>query len=276
MKKSTFNSLILAGLLISVSATSHGALLFSQGVDSLTVGNLNGQAGFSAMTDAQIVTGGLSYSNGDITVAGGSQHISTAGLVPGNNVVYSNTFAAQSGTVYFSIVMDWTNQGNDDFLFFGLSDAASSSILNSGGLVIHNQGTAEGTVSGRIRNDGFANTTTTSTGFDFGINTSSPVMIVGSLSKVASTNYNTLNLWVNPSSLTEGVSDLTVTRDMGIASGLDTLYFFSGAANENDEVLGQDNILIGTTYETVVPEPGSFGLILGLAFSVVVLLRRRR
>ncbi|MBC8001660.1 MAG: hypothetical protein H7X97_03635, partial [Opitutaceae bacterium] len=166
-----------------------------------------------------------------------------------------NTFASQSGTVYFSFALTWTNQEQDDFLYFALSNDADLSPValgNSAGVVINGFTGAAGRVGGRIRNDSTGNTTQTTSGFSGGgTNTSTTQFYVGSLSKVSSTNYNTLKLWLNPTTTTEGPHTHTITQDMGIASGLDTFYFFTGAGNESNEVIKLDSIRIGLTYSDV-------------------------
>jgi hypothetical protein len=53
----------------------------------------------------------------------------------------------------------------------------------------------------------------------------------------------------------KGAPDVTVTRDIGISSGLDTFFYFSGSANESDETMKVDNLRIGTTWTDVMPSP---------------------
>lgn len=271
---------IALGLLVAASSTQ-SAVLYQETFESRTNGDLNGQGGFTAMTQTDVQTGGLSYASGAVNVPGGSKNVTITGLPAGanNNYAFTNTFAPQSSTVYFAVAMTWTDQQADDFLYFALSDDFDSSPVvlgNSAGIVINGfGGTNAGQIGGRIRDNSFANTTQTSAGVIVGNSTSTPQYIVGSLSKVSSTNYNTLKLWVNPTSLTEGAATLTITRDMGISSGVDTFFFFSGAGNENNETMKFDNISIGTTYADViaVPEPAAIGF---LAASGLVMGRRRR
>ncbi|MCC5848551.1 MAG: PEP-CTERM sorting domain-containing protein [Verrucomicrobia bacterium] len=268
----TYRSLVATLLLLGATA-AHGTLIFSEDFENRNLGDLDGQAGFEAMDEAQVVSGGLSYSSGNVSVPQGTRNFFVDGPPAANNWVYSNTFSAQTGAVYFSVLMEWTNQTQDAFLFFALSDGVNqdSPLANSGGFYVNQQGT----FFGRIRDDSFANTTNESTDISGGQNTSTTQMAVGRLSKDGTTNYNTLDLWINPDSLSEGTPDATVSRDMGI-SELTTFYFFSGASNQNNQTVSMDNIMIGSSYDSVViPEPGTL-VLLGIALSAVALFGRRR
>ena len=259
--------------LLLLGGIASGAIIYSENFDNLNNGDLHGQEGFVAMDEAQVVPGGLSYSNGNVVVPQGTKNFFIEGPeVVQNNWVYSNTFSTQSNAVYFSVLLEWSNQTQDSFLFFALSDGVnqSTALANSGGFVVNQQGT----FFARIRDDSFANTTNESTGVQAGNNTSAPQMAVGRLSKEASTNYNTLSLWINPDSLTEGTPDVTISRDMGI-SELTTFYFFSGASNESNQTVAMDNITIGSSYDSVViPEPGTL-LLVGIALGSLMLFRRK-
>lgn len=260
-RRKTLQSRFLAGsaALALGCISGRGAEILNQGFESLSAGDLNGQAGYSAMAQADVVSGGLSYSNGAVAFPGGTKCVAFTGLTPANNWVFSRTFPAQSGTVYFALVMTWTGQGDNDMLLFALSNDADGSpvaLANSAGVYINRNLTfMDGLISARMRGNSTADTTAISTGKAGGNSTSSPQLIVGSLSKTASASYNTLRLWVNPSTFTMGPPDATVTRDIGLSSGLDTLLLFSGASNENDEVVKVDNIRIGTAWADVMPFP---------------------
>ncbi|MEX2382270.1 MAG: PEP-CTERM sorting domain-containing protein [Opitutales bacterium] len=277
MKKLLFPCMIA---LAFITSTSQASLLYSQDFETLTNGTLAGQAGFTSDPGPVTVeSGGLTYSDGAVSVPGGTKNI-TLSPTGANNWAFVNTFAPQSDTVYFSIAMTWTNQTENDFLYFALSDGGSEKAValgNSGGIVINKFETAQGSIGGRIRGDTSGDTTSTpdGTASTSGENTTSPQFLVASLSKVSSTNYDTLNIWVNPSTLTEGTPTHTITQDMGIDGGLDTFYFFTGGGNETDEVVDMDSIRIGTTYDAVViPEPGTL-VLLGIALTSLAVFRRR-
>lgn len=234
-------TVIAGGIACALSgAPALGAILYMQNDESLILGGLNGQDGYTAMAQTQVASGGLSYTNGDVVVDGGARSLYFKKPAGGaNDWAFSRTFPAQSGPVYFAIAMTWTSQENDDMLLFALSNDADSSPValgNSAGVHINLNGTqTAGLINGRIRGNTTSETTATSSGKAGGKNTASPQFIVGCIDKESSTNYNRLRLWVNPTSYREGASDVTITRDIGIDSGLDTFYFFSGSGNDAGE-----------------------------------------
>jgi hypothetical protein len=253
-------TIIAGGLaLLLNSVPVQGAILHEQDFEALSLGSLSGQDGYTAMAQAQVASGGLTCTNGDVSVAGGAKCVAFSGLpISVNNWVFSRTFAEQSGTVYFSLAMTWTNMKEDkDMLLFALSNDVHTSpvaLANSAGVHINFNGTfVPGLINGRIRGNTTGDTTATSSGKAGGANTTSPQFIVGCIDKDSSTNYNRLRLWVNPTSYKEGTPDVAVTRDIGISSGLDTFFFFSGADNQGNETMKADNIRIGTTWADVMP-----------------------
>ncbi len=269
--------LIALGL---AATSSRATLLYSQDFEMLANGNLDGQGGLTALAAAQVVDGGgLSYAAGDVDAPGASKHVTFTGLNPANNWVFTGSIAPQSDTVYFSLAMTWSNQTENDFLYFALSDGGSGKSValgNSGGIVINRFVNTNGAIGGRIRGNTVGDNSQEFASVANGNAALTPQYIVASLSKKdASINYNTLSLWINPTSLTEGMATHTITRDMGISGGLDTFYFFSGAGNESDETIRVDNIRIGTTYAAVViPEPSA--VLLMLVAGLGLLAARRR
>lgn len=258
MMRTIRETVIAGGIACALGgAQALGAVLYTQNFENLTPGGLDGQDGFTAMAQAQIGDGGLAYANEDVVIAGGARSLAFTGLSPANNWVFSREFEAQSGPVYFALAMTWTEQVNDDMLFFALSNDADSSpaaLANSGGVYINrNKTSTDGLINGRMRLDTSSNQTDTSSNKAGGANTTSPQFIVGCVDKDSSTNYNRLRLWVNPTSYTEDTPDVTITRDIGIDSGLDTFYFFSGSGNDAGEENRVDNIRIGTTWADVMP-----------------------
>ncbi len=86
--------------------TAFGVVLYRQDFESHTPGALSGQDGFTAMSQAQVAAGGLSYENGDVAIDGGGQCVSFTGLTPANNWVFSREFPEQISAIdtfyYFS------------------------------------------------------------------------------------------------------------------------------------------------------------------------------
>jgi hypothetical protein len=88
-------------------------------------------------------------------------------------------------------------------------------------------------------------------------------LLVGKLSKVASSNYNLMDLFVNPSTLIEPTPDATRSAAFGVG----TVSFFTlrtVTLNTGDRY-DFDALRIGTTYldvvgEMPVPEPSTFSI----------------
>lgn len=252
LRKMVFASVVVCALCVRRSS---GELLYSQDFESLSTGGLSGQDSFTAMAAAQVASGDLAYNSGAVTVDGGRQCVTFSGLTPANNWVFSHEFTEQTGAVYFSLLMTWTNQQQDDMFYFALSDDTDTTpcaLGNSAGVNINQNGKFFARSRGNSSND----TTSADTNKNGGQTTASAQFVVGCVSKSGSGNYDTLRLWVNPTSYTQGQPDTTVSRDIGIAA-LDTFYCFSGSSNESDETMRVDNIRVGTTWEDVLPTPAS-------------------
>lgn len=105
MRTTTLLSTSIALLATQLNAN----VFFSADFDALTVGGLNGQSGFTADTAVDVVAGGLSYTAGTANSPGGSQNLligQEATNNAGDSAAFSNTFASQTGTVYFSVAME--------------------------------------------------------------------------------------------------------------------------------------------------------------------------
>jgi len=241
--------------------------------ESYAVGGLNGNNGgsgwggaWSATSQVSVVSGGLSYSNGSVSINGGSR---AARFVPneGTNItdgIVSRALASgQSGTVYMSFLFsDTVNpdlSGSNDFIQFGFDTGGGnprSSIMR--------------------RNGTFQSRTTTATGgsADSGISSvvGNTYLLVFKAEKTGS-NYDAISLFVNPSSSLEPVADAVASGDSGLAS-LSALVGRS-AFHEIGDTFLIDQLTIGTSFADVVPvpEPSSWFIV---SLGSVILLRRRR
>ncbi len=62
-------------LLFAFANATHGALLLEENFNGLTVGNLGGQNGWTAVAGVNVTAGGQNYSNGSITINGGANRV---------------------------------------------------------------------------------------------------------------------------------------------------------------------------------------------------------
>jgi hypothetical protein len=203
-------------------------------------------ANWAAVSGVNAKAATLSYSNGSVVVAGGSL---SGGVddATNNTSAASRSFAAQTGTVYMSLLMAMpVGLDSDDFIHFMFNNDTVNT--NSGGFGKINQtDTRLGARIGTGNGGGTTNSTVSFTGTD-------TFFLVGKISKVASTNYNRLDFYINPSSQTEpGTANAVSSAD----SGISTISFFSmrTVSLEALDRVQFDELRFGTTFADVVPEP---------------------
>lgn len=292
MKKNTPNRTVLVGLLLS-AVVAQGAVSVELNFDNLSTGNIDGQDGWR-VTDqpnrsATVVSGGLSYSAGTVNRNGGSQALQLVledtglGSDPTTDFVGRNItpVGAAGDTVYFSFLMQ-LNNGKDAYQFvnFGFSGTDTSAdtgddLTNQWSRISSGAAVVRGDDQFRLwDNSGSSTGTNTKPDWELGNETNG-----GSFLLVGKLTFNgggseTLDFTINPNSTLEGDATWkTVSADIGVES----LNYFGVFANVGDnQTMIIDDILIGTDYSSVVPEPSAYALLMGLAGLGFLLLRRRR
>jgi hypothetical protein len=257
-------------ILLTAAALSAGVVradvLISENFSGFDTGNIDGQNGWSVSGNSEsqhtIISGGLSFTSGDVVHNGGTQKI----RINGTTQQYaSTTFTSQGGDIYFSFLFSHV-AGN--FFMLGLTEGAPTDASNLAGAGVLRDN--EPRVGGRIGSNVFSpDTRVDSTNVAF-----STGLIVGKLSKSDSEkNYDTFSFLVNPNSLDEPETwTRTITRDTGLEN-VDTLWFRAGSSGT--QTFHVDMIRVGTTFDAVViPEPGTLALV-GIALGSLLLFRRR-
>lgn len=258
-------SMLLAAAASVVPVGQVGAaVLYNTGFESpaYTAGIANGQDSWTdnsspANNFYQIVSGGLGAN-------GGSQRLQVAGNSA--NARYSHSFAPQTGTVYFSFTYspsDITSSAN----FFWVTLNANAGSDNSSLGVVHRDFTQ---MQARARTSGGANTNSTgSTMVANGIYT-----VVVKVSKSSGGNYNTVNAWLDPVGNIEPapIASMTAVADSGIST-VNTVWTRTGGVGAPNPVYRVDNLVVGTTYADVIPEPAFISL-LGVAGLALIRCRR--
>lgn len=272
----------LAALLpcVALATAAHGGLLLEENFNGLSTGNLNGQNGWTAEAPMQVVTGGLSYSNGSISIDGGANHATWTGA--NSQPLASKTFASQSGEVWFSLTFSVTITDNQNRFWFYVSDDADLADSGSFGQINNNSNALlGGTRIGSTQ-------TAASTGISFANTENLEVtfFLVGRFSKsttdgtAAVGDYDRMEVWVNPDSTTLGSSFAAIsTTGSGITSGIDT--FAISALGTGASTVLWDNLRIGTSQADVldvyaIPEPSAFAAFAGAGALLCALRRRRR
>lgn len=275
-------SLCVAGF----SSSARASLIASDNFESYTSGSsaigLNGGTGFTGAYTSDDTTGltigtqTLTYTNGAFTLSGAAQDLKVGatndnlGATAIDNSTLDRQFATQNGNaVYFSFLLQ-ANAGatsNNEFFQLGLSNSVASPTQS---VVV--SGSTAANFDFSVRNA----TTPTSSSILFSPLTT--YFIVGEVSIASGSDYNLINLWVNPGATQPGSPSITATGD----SGASTLSFLDirTARYTSTDVFSVDNVMIGTTYADVVPatvpEPATGGLLLmGAGFGLCSRLRRR-
>ncbi|WP_269523000.1 hypothetical protein [Coraliomargarita parva] len=271
-------SILLA--LATMTGTASASLVAYDGFDGYTAGTaLNGGAQGSGWTsdwaeatagDSTIQTAGLIDPNG--LVSGGSQALLSQPTAARSNVddYLTRTFAAQAGDVYISFLLQaGTGIDTSDFYNFQVSNGATGNASDALGVGIRNtSGNPFFARVGSSNDNATTNSLTSST-------TGETFLVVAKFSKDGSTEYNRTDLYLNPTSSSEPLTaDASATADI---TGLSEISLFSvrNYNPESGDTIWIDELRIGTTFASVVPEPSSFALIAGFMSMTWVMLRRR-
>lgn len=256
-------------VLLTAFVASHGQSFYASDFEApaYSVGDLNGQNGWTADPVYDIANAGLDYVNGSINLPGGSQSLVASEF--GDEVLFSTPFSSQSDTFYAAFTFNFLNLSASDFFWIALSDDAD--VNNSAGFIFSGV-TGPDSITGRLR------TTGNTSGNPISYTGNNVARVVLEVSKVASTDYNQLRIFLNPSSTIMPIlADDTVLGATGISTMNTFLGRMPGGSNQfdpGDELL-IDNLLIGSDFASVViPEPSAFGSL--VALSALALLRCRR
>lgn len=284
-----------AGVIAADDYESYGA--GAQVEDNAGV-QLNGGAGWTApytvrdeyrsgVTVADTSGSPLAYSAGGVSVAGGSRALRVSVADSGNNIALGRQFANQTSTVYLSFlyrstegdVTPGSRTSDGDFTQVGLHNIIDNPVAS----VVSN---LFGDV-GPGADGGFAFAARDGNGGDR-ISDNRTVagetyfLVLKAQKSGAGANYDVVTLYRNPTSITEGDNVAVVeSTDASSAdtsstgqSSLDSLVLRL-AFLEGSEVFEIDQVVVGTDFASVVPEPAG-GLLLGAAATGWGLLRRKR
>ncbi len=277
----------VSALLVAAAAATAGAgLIAYEGFETYAAGTqvesssgvgLSGGTGWTDAwnvvdtyrTNVTVVNQSLSYTSGSVQVNGGTKAMRVTGIsnTTGNFVLAGRGVPSTTGTYYLSM------------LFYAPTVAVDSDFIQMG---FDTAWANPRTSIGQTNNAGvpawFARTTSTSGNSTFATDTVTPAdtyFLVAKVSRVSgSTNYNRVDLYVNPTSLTEpGTPNATRIGDSGIAS---LAYFvIREAFVETADTYYFDEIKIVDSWAGAMPEPATLAL-MGLGIVGVYLGRRLR
>jgi hypothetical protein len=271
--------LIAVGACALIIQNAHATLLFSDGFNYTTLGNLGGNVnpgnsvawGTGNASNLQIGSGNLTYSG--LNDLGGNDLVVTSGTSTSDINTYS---VVSSGNIYISFLIQCTT----------LPTANNALMaLDPGTLTPGQSSTAAGGPDAVTVYTG-----STATGWKIGVRTGgggSGAIYSGTLS--LNTTYFVVeeytfglgssvgNLYVNPSPIGSQPGTPTATQATAtVVASIDNVGVKAQSATTQGAYI-IDNILVGTTWEDVtpVPEPATFALA-GLGMLGLVLTRRMR
>lgn len=283
---------VTAGVaLVAASAAAPAAIVYEQNFETLNAGGLtnqtavtlNGQDGYTATTGAVVKvvnTGGVSYSGGSVNVPGGDNAVRLDTWNSGE-AGFSRSFASQTADIYFSYTYSIVNFSSDDFHWFTFGNigtvGTAGTVGSSLGIASRSDTNQPPGLYVRSRN---GTTNTNGPAYNLSANSftdaSGTFFLVGKISKtLSSPTYNTIDMWVNPTSSTEVAPTRSVTANTGLASISAFRVLLGNSSNQLDagDSITYDNLRIATSFSEVVPEPASLGL---LCLATMALSRRRR
>ena len=274
--KTFYLAILWASIACTLGARATSSTLFDTSFENppYATGNLNGQQSWSAGSPYSVVTGGISYDSGSVDVPGGTQNLSIDMPAAAQGASAHHVFATQTDDFYFSFAVQWDwavapANGRTVWVYMG-DDSNTAGTLG----VVFNP--LSGTVFTRIRSASNSNSNGTGiTDFTDG----QIYFIVGKVSKAdASTNYNRIEIMVNPTSTEEPISwsysasfdsEVSLLTTFGIVTTNNT-------TSATDGVFGLDSLRIATDYSNLfpVPEPNTAALLL-LGTTAGLLLRKK-
>lgn len=286
-----------AGLVVAclpwLCPRAHATLIASDNFESYSSGSmaagLNGGTGFNAAYTSDnsgatsIATQSLSYTNGSLTVSGGNQDLQVIPATTSNgfesnsggnidNSTLDRTFAAQSGTtVYFSFLLRASTgaTSNNEFFQVGLSNSNTEPLLSVGA-----SGTSASAFDFFVRDPGGSSSQATSSTV---MSAATTYFIVGeaSITGANGSNYNEIQLYVDPGSTQPATATVSKVANSGVSSL--TSFNIRTARFATNDVFSVDDVSIGTTYADVAvsPEPGTLAMAGAALFGLVARRRRR-
>lgn len=262
----------------SFTAATDAAVIAYDSFDSYSTGTLNGDNGGTSWSNAfavtggtvNVISGGLSYSSGSININGGTQSVSIQGA-SNNNALITRQFTSQSGSgdIWFSFLFRAnTGAGGDDFLQFW---AGANSNVNGSGALLY----SSAIFNDRITSGTGVITTGTST---IPATAATTHLLVGRFSTAgapSATNYDRIELWVNPTSTSafSGAADVTAERDSAISTGISWFGVRTAFLDASDDYRF-DELRFGTTALSVIPEP-NICILFGIGLGALVTFRRK-
>ncbi len=281
-------SLLISATFLLVNQGS-AATLASDSFDYST-GAISGQEGGTGWTEGWVTYAGtptnysrivdpgtsLSYNSGGISIDGGNRALSINGNTGTAQTVVQRQFnLVTSDTVYLRFLMRLDNDVFDgnDFIASYLDITGNSSAVHDTSLTGLTSTPSDGSFFARLENSPPRGVISAGTA-----NVDETYLVIMRLEKGVSTKYETISLWVNPSSTDENSPDATATDAAGFRDSMDRFGIWTGSSLENSDVIIYDELVIANDWNTAVaiPESSSVPYILAAFCGGLYLIWNRR
>jgi hypothetical protein len=256
-----------AAVIVNESFQNYSAGTLADNTTAVNATGLTGNIQIAGNTSnvASIEAGTMSFSNGSLSLNGGNQFLRIAAAntsATGVNLGFSSSLAPSGGSVYMSFLYRFNGTANSG----DIGQGGFQSNLDTGLNVANNVATQSYGTAFRT-NIGGVNNSVTSALTAGNVN----LLVVQYIS--SGTQWTGANVWINPDSTTEGTATYTVT---GGSNGTSWVALASTVSLlESGDSVDFDRYMIGTTWsDVVVPEPGTFAMLLG-GIGMLALFRRR-
>lgn len=281
-------SLNLAIALTFFSSQLQADVIAYDDFESYGTGSIIGKSGGTGWTGAWgegsssnlpnqegVISGGLTYSNGGITIDGGDYSYQTFGGGAGTDagVLAQRAFASTSANVVyvsFLIQVSLTDGTlTDDFgaVFLNSTSGVTTGFSTDG---------TDASSFGRLYN--LTDAGNYVSGGTLTLNTTHLIVLKLERNTTESPYlYDQLSLWVDPDSETESVATASTDgTSSGYTAALHTLGFRVGWGLEAEDFVLYDEVRIADSWASaVIPEPSTVSMLLGLGVFSLVLLNRR-
>jgi len=276
----------VSALLVAAAAATAGAgLIAYEGFETYAAGTqvesssgvgLSGGTGWTDAwnvadtyrTNVTVVNQSLSYTSGEVQVDGGTKAMRVTGIsnTSGNFVLAGRGVPSTTGTYYLSMLFYAPTVAVDsDFIQMGFDTAWANPHVSIG------QSRSSSVPAWFAR----AGTSSTNYAADTVVPENTYFLVAKVSKESGSTNYNRVDLYVNPTSLTEPGTP-TVSRT-GTDSGISNLAYFviREAFVETADTYYFDEIKVVDSWAGAIPEPATLAL-MGLGIAGIYLGRRLR
>ncbi|GEM_PF-1732280 len=238
--------------LIILPVTAQSTIIADEDFESYSTGNLNGNNGgtgwggaWSVNNSQAVVSANLSYSITDgATIDGGNNALA---ITTNNNTLLNRLLSSSiTDTVYVRYLLQWSNGTIDTNDFVATGVRQTNGNYNTSGVfgLKSNEGPSNQDFFVRPTSSASNNTYTSD---QLAVGTT--YLIVVRYTKGA-TNFDQMDMWVNPSQGDEASPEATQANNIGISA---INYFGARTANIGGETILIDEIVISEKWDDVVP-----------------------